>query len=77
MAKNKKEMTPEERLAAALVPEKEWPYALPDGWKWVRTGALNDYKSSSITPSTNPDDAFELYSVPSIVNGYPEITKGM
>ena len=70
-------MTPEERLAAALVPEKEWPYALPDGWKWVRTGALNDYKSSSITPSTNPDDAFELYSVPSIVNGYPEITKGM
>lgn len=77
MAKNKKEMTPEERLAAALVPEKEWPYALPDGWKWVRTGALNDYKSSSITPSTNPDDAFELYSVPSIVNGYPKITKGM
>lgn len=77
MAKNKKEMTPEERLAAALVPEKEWPYALPDGWKWVRTGALNDYKSSFITPSTNPDDAFELYSVPSIVNGYPEITKGM
>lgn len=77
MAKNKKEMIPEERLAAALVPEKEWPYALPDGWKWVRTGALNDYKSSSITPSTNPDDAFELYSVPSIVNGYPEITKGM
>lgn len=76
MAKNKKEMTLEERLAAALVPEKEWPYALPDGWKWVRTGALNDYKSSSITPSTNPDDAFELYSVPSIVNGYPEITKG-
>lgn len=77
MAKNKKGMTPEERLAAALVPEKEWPYALPDGWKWVRTGALNDYKLSSITPSTNPDDAFELYSVPSIVNGYPEITKGM
>lgn len=35
MAKNKKEMTPEERLAAALVPEEEQPYALPEGWKWV------------------------------------------
>lgn len=77
MAKKKQALSPEERLAAALVPEKEWPYALPDGWKWVRIGALNDYKSSSITPSTNPDDTFELYSVPSIVNDYPEITKGM
>ncbi len=77
MAKKKQNLTPEERLAAALVPEEEWPYALPDGWKWVRIGALNDYKSSSITPSTNPDDTFELYSVPSIVNDYPEITKGM
>lgn len=35
MAKNKKEMTPEERLAAALVPEEEQPYELPEGWKWV------------------------------------------
>ncbi len=77
MAKKKQALSPEERLAAALVPEEEWPYALPDGWKWVRIGALNDYKSSSITPSTNPDDTFELYSVPSIVNDYPEITKGM
>lgn len=77
MAKKKQDLSPEERLAAALVPEEERPYALPDGWNWVRIGALNDYKSSSITPSTNPDDTFELYSVPSIVNDYPEITKGM
>lgn len=77
MAKKKQDLSPEERLAAALVPEEEWPYTLPDGWNWVRIGALNDYKSSSITPSTNPDDTFELYSVPSIVNDYPEITKGM
>ncbi|MCI6159178.1 MAG: restriction endonuclease subunit S [Selenomonadaceae bacterium] len=77
MAKKKQALSPEERLAAALVPEEEWPYTLPDGWNWVRIGALNDYKSSSITPSTNPDDTFELYSVPSIVNDYPEITKGM
>lgn len=36
MAKKKQDLTPEERLAAALVQEEEWPYALPDGWKWVR-----------------------------------------
>ena len=35
MAKKKQALSPEERLAAALVPEEEWPYALPDGWKWV------------------------------------------
>lgn len=40
MAKNKKEMTPEERLAAALVPEEEQPYELPEGWKWVRIGKI-------------------------------------
>lgn len=36
MAKKKQDLTPEERLAAALVPKEEWPYALPDEWKWVR-----------------------------------------
>jgi len=35
MAKKKQDLTPEERLVAALVPEEEWPYELPEGWKWV------------------------------------------
>lgn len=77
MAKKKQEMTPEERLTAAIVPESEQPYQLPKGWKWVRLGGLNDYKSTSINPLSTPDETFELYSVPSIVDNYPEITKGM
>ncbi len=32
----KKSQTPEEKLAAALVPEEDWPYELPEGWCWVR-----------------------------------------
>ena len=40
MAKKKQDLTPEERLAAALVPKEEWPYALPDEWKWVRVKGL-------------------------------------
>ena len=35
-------MIPEERLAAALVPEEEQPYELPDGWKWVHLGGILD-----------------------------------
>lgn len=77
MAKKKQEMTPEERFAAALVPKEEQPYQLPEGWTWVRLGGLNDYKSTSINPLSTPDETFELYSVPSIVDNYPEITKGM
>lgn len=39
MAK-KKEMTPAERLAAALVPAAEQPYGIPANWQWVRLGSL-------------------------------------
>lgn len=36
MGKKKKiELTPEERLQKALVPRKEWPYEVPEGWGWV------------------------------------------
>ena len=37
MARAKKEaaLTPEERLQAALVPDWEWPYKLPETWCWV------------------------------------------
>lgn len=33
--KEKKKLTPEEHLQNALVPGEEWPYELPEGWKWV------------------------------------------
>lgn len=37
MARAKKEtaLTPEERLQAALVPDWEWPYKLPENWCWT------------------------------------------
>lgn len=45
MAKAKKEaaLTPEERLQAALVPDWEWPYKLPENWCWTRIGNYVDY----------------------------------
>ena len=48
-------MIPEERLAAALVPEEEQPYELPDGWKWVHLGGILDVskkKMEEFTPDT-------------------------
>ena len=54
MAKKKQDLSPEERLAAALVPEEEWPYALPDGWKWVRLGKIYE-----VNPKIQADDNIE------------------
>lgn len=50
MAKKKQELSPEERLAAALVPEEEQPYQLPEGWKWVYLGKIMEWTSGG-TPS--------------------------
>ena len=38
MARGKKavkELTPEEKLERALVPEEEWPYEIPGNWCWT------------------------------------------
>lgn len=37
MTKKKETLTPEERLAQALVPKDQQPYKLPKGWVWTRT----------------------------------------
>ena len=72
MAKtNSTELSPEERLQQALVPEEERPYELPEGWKWVRIGDINCYQGTSVTPAANKEKLFELYSVPSFDGNYP------
>ncbi len=75
-ARKKRAQTPEEQLEAALVPEEDWPYELPDNWCWVRIGSVNTYKSAPVDPSKTPDELFELYSVPSLEDDYPEILAG-
>lgn len=41
-AKNEAALTPEERLQAALVPDWEWPYKLPENWCWTRITVITD-----------------------------------
>ena len=40
--KKKESLTPEERLQAALVPESEQPYKVPENWCWVRLTSLKN-----------------------------------
>lgn len=74
--KKEKALTPEEKLAQALVPEEEQPYQVPENWCWTTVGTINQYTGSSIDPLKEPDSWFELYSVPSSANDYPEIVQG-
>jgi type I restriction enzyme S subunit len=77
MAKGKQqELTLEEKLKQALVPEDEQPYKVPGNWVWTYLGNINHYVGNSLDPLKSPDDNFELYSVPSWSNDYPEIISG-
>ena len=76
MPKKKTALTIEERLQQALVPAEKQPYEVPENWVWVRLGDVNKYISKSVNPISEPDKIFELYSVPSMVDNYPEIIAG-
>lgn len=75
-AKKEKVLISEEKLAQALVPDVEQPYQVPENWCWTTVGAINNYVSNSVDPLKKPDSIFELYSVPSSAEDYPEIIEG-
>lgn len=58
------------------MPAEEQPYEVPENWVWVRLGEVNKYVSKSVNPISEPDKIFELYSVPSMADDYPEIIAG-
>ena len=47
-AVKKKELSQEEKLAAALVPEEEQPYKVPENWCWVRLESLCSVEKSGV-----------------------------
>ncbi len=74
--KNDTALTLEEKLQQALVSDWEWPYKLPENWCWVTLGSVNKFAGRSVDPLKEPNEMFELYSVPSSVEDYPEILHG-
>lgn len=57
--KKKETLTPEERLQAALVPESEQPYKVPENWCWTRLGQLYQ-----INPKNVADDFTDAAFIP-------------
>lgn len=55
MARGKKKesaLTPEEKLAQALVPVEEQPYKVPRNWCWARIGAISDFERGITFPAS-------------------------
>ena len=68
-AKKKESLTPEERLQAALVPESEQPYKVPENWCWVRLKAsTNLYNGDRGTNYPSKKD-YQFSGVPFINAG--------
>lgn len=59
MARAKKgaALTPEERLQAALVPDWEWPYKLPENWCWTRIGMVSNFERGITFPAAAKEAA--------------------
>lgn len=49
-AKKKETLTPEECLQAALVPDWEQPYKVPENWCWTKLSSLSNLISKGTTP---------------------------
>jgi type I restriction enzyme stySJI specificity protein len=50
--KKKESLTPEERLQAALVPESEQPYKVPENWCWVRVSSVCEFVRGITFPAS-------------------------
>ena len=59
MAKKQETLTPEERLQAALVPESEQPYKVPENWCWTQLGELYQ-----INPKNLAEDFMDAAFIP-------------
>lgn len=66
MARAKKEaaLTPEERLQAALVPDWEWPYKLPENWCWTRIGMVSNFERGIAFPAAAKEAAPTENNIP-------------
>ncbi|SEJ96395.1 type I restriction enzyme, S subunit [Propionispira arboris] len=76
MAKQKQELSLDELLEQALVPEAEQPYKVPENWVWTRLGDITSVIGGG-TPSSRVNEYYENGSIPWIspvdLSGYTNI----
>lgn len=53
--KKKETLTPENRLQAALVPESEQPYPVPENWCWTYLGCVSDVVTGGTPSKKHPE----------------------
>ena len=54
-AKKETALTPEEKLAQALVPEAEQPYPVPENWRWTRLTNVAQWGSGGTPSRKHPE----------------------
>ena len=68
-ARKKETLTPEERLQAALVPDSEQPYKVPENWCWVRLGSLlSEIKNGTTIKQDKSGIGFKVTRIESLQN---------
>ena len=68
-AKKKQELTPEEKLKQALVPESEQPYPVPKNWVWVRLETLLlDIRNGTTIKQNKTVNAYPVTRIESLQN---------
>lgn len=76
----KEELVKEKKIKKSkplpAITDDEKPFDIPNSWEWVRLGDINTYSGESVNPRKEPEQLFELYSVPNYPKEYPAITKG-
>jgi type I restriction enzyme S subunit len=73
---NNANLSIEEMLEQAKIASGNEPYKIPKNWCWVCLESINQYVSRSVNPLSEQNKLFELYSVPSSQDNYPEIIRG-
>lgn len=71
MAKKKQELSNEERLAAALVREEDWPYQVPGNWVWTYGKVI--FKPMSSKKPTG--EQFEYIDIDAIDNQLKQVSQ--
>ena len=69
-------LTPEEKLAQALVPKAEQPYQIPENWCWTKFGAVIEILNGYAFKSENyVENGIRIIRIANVQDGYIEDEK--
>ena len=60
----------------SVLPKEKQPFKIPNNWFWTDIASINRYSGTAVDPMKFPETIYELYSVPSSANDFPEIISG-